>query len=103
MEADLSNFSLGQPESRGKAHAHRMNLLVPLFFFVSFKLQMKRKERTDRQLRSFTYAKKRKEEKIKRRRKKKRGKDPKCNVHSQTDGSEQSHASLKHSGTLHPR
>lgn len=44
MEADLSNFSLGQPESRGKAHAHRMNLLVPLL--VSYKLQMKKNRQT---------------------------------------------------------
>lgn len=57
LEADLSNFSLGQPESRGKAHAHRMNLLVPRL--VSFKLQTKR--RTDRQLRSLHSQKKVKE------------------------------------------
>lgn len=41
LEADLSNFSLGQPESRGKAHAHRMNLLVPPGLFHS---SYKRKE-----------------------------------------------------------
>lgn len=29
LEADLLNFLLGQPESRGKAHANTINLLVP--------------------------------------------------------------------------
>lgn len=29
LEVDLLNFLLGQPESRGKAHANTINLLVP--------------------------------------------------------------------------
>lgn len=29
LEADLLNFLLGQPESRGEAHANTINLLVP--------------------------------------------------------------------------
>lgn len=77
LEADLSNFSLGQPESiRGKAHAHRMNLLVPLF--VSFKLQ--NEKRTDTQLRSLHTQKKTNNNQGKKGR-------PKCN--NQTDSSEQ--------------
>lgn len=47
LEADLSNFSLGQPESRGKAHAHRMNLLVPLFFFCFIQVTNEKKEKKE--------------------------------------------------------
>lgn len=57
LEADLSNFSLGQPESRGKAHAHRMNLLVPLLFHSKYNKTNKNKQKNDTQLQSVTFMK----------------------------------------------
>lgn len=43
LEADLSNFSLGQPESRGESTCTQNEPACPPFT-VSFKLQMKKEQ-----------------------------------------------------------